>query len=314
MSANFCTWDGFIGQITSNDIRFTTNEKFDLGFEYDTLYYEPAANNSFKILKNEMLQLTDAEIQRITKYQAEYSEKQDYPVWAYDDHKLYLGEFLKSEAISKGYSYTLIGAPDHPASKLTDDGWKKVKMAVLENGSIILDPASFCVLCLLGFTEEEYKLLPARPSLNYLWDFKSNGWYDPRSLEDCKFTAISDAKGHFDHIVAHEMRDFTPYRQMDTWIWQVKEAEAFQAGVEPSATTMPYLWSFLENRTNKNKPTMGELCQDVLDNHRRYLKVSAEINALLWDQLNIIQQATTNAEVDAIMKDVNNLVSKRLTR
>lgn len=310
--ADRCTWDGLIGMITSGGISFTTNEKFDIGFAYDALYYEPAVGNLFLIYENQSRLLTVDEIVKINAYQETYIDTQDYAVWAYDSNNLYITELMKSAAIEKGYQYVMIGAPDHPASKLVDNQWVKIKMVVREDGTIVLDPAGLCQLCLLGFTQEEYEKIPKRPNQHYLWDLKANNWYDPRTLEHCKTQAITNLKASYDHIVAVVLNDYTPFRQMDTWVWQVQEAKAYLQASDPSTVELLYLRPFLEARTDPDKPTLKALCEDVLNNHARYLEASAMVNAELWNYLKQLEAATTNCEIDELMITINQAVSEKL--
>lgn len=310
----YCTWDGMIGQITSGDIKFTTNEKFSLGFSYDALYYEPAVGNDFKIWQGGSVQLTTAEINMIEAYCNSYADKQDYPVWCYDSNNLYIGEMLKSEAITKKMEYTLIGAPDHPASKLVGNQWVKVKLVIKSDGSIILDPAQFCSACLLGFTEAEYNAMEKPKNINYKWNFVTSAWYDPRTLDACITSAITELKNKFDFILAKELKDFTPFRQMDTWVWQVREATAYLDAIKTGGTAdTPYLSAFLAARTDQNKPSLQELCEDVLHNHQTYLTTSAAIYGELWGYQKQIQDQTTNDDIDTLMATFNTTLMKRMT-
>ncbi len=302
--ADRCTWDGLIGMITSGGVSFTTNEKFDIGFAYDALYYEPAVGNLFLIYENQSRPLTVDEIVKINAYQETYIDTQDYAVWAYDSNNLYITELMKSAAIEKGYQYVMIGAPDHPASKLVNNQWVKIKMVVREDGTIVLDPAALCDLCMLGFTEEEYKALPTQPNINYRWDFTTSNWIDPRKLSEVKDRAVTTLKNIFDQLIAKEMNDFTPFRQVNTWAWQVSEAKEYLSATDPSKVKMPYLATFLEARTDQNKPTLKELCEDVLANHDKYLETAATLCAELWGYIKQVQSATTNDMIDAFLADI----------
>lgn len=310
--ADRCTWDGLIGMITSGGISFTTNEKFDIGFAYDALYYEPAVGNLFLIYENQSRLLTVDEIVKINAYQETYIDTQDYAVWAYDSNNLYITELMKSAAIEKGYQYVMIGAPDHPASKLVDNQWVKIKMVVREDGTIVLDPAALCDLCVLGFTQDEYEKLPKQPNVHYLWNIKTGTWYDPRTLESCRKQAITNLKISYDHVIAIMLDDYVPFRQMNTWSWQVNEATAYLNAEDPSKVEMPYLSTFLTARIDKNKPTMKELCEDVLTNHHRYLKISATICAELWNYLKQLEAATTNSEIDELTIVIDHAISEKV--
>lgn len=297
---DYCTWDGYIGQITSLDVSFTTNDKFELAFPFDTLYYEPHAGLSFKVLNNQQIELNPHEIEMIKQYQSTYKDTHDYPVWCYDSEYLYLGTFLKSEALEKDYNYTLIGEPDHPASKLVFEDhtpvWKKIKMVVRHDESVAINPDGLCPACVYGFTEEEYnEKVPPMPSGWHKWSITRSEWYDPRDIEDTRQRAKQDCLSTFDYQISAITKKHQGQRQMHIWVWEVEEARAYLDGTNPDPV---YLKAFLDQRTDPGKPTLTELCQDVINNHNEYLIGAAKVNARLWGYLKELESLTTNAEID----------------
>lgn len=323
-------WDGVYGRIQSHGVKFAASEKPELPElgEYLYLFYEPATNNMFKVIQHDGVQinipLKPEEIKVIQDYCDRFIEEQDYPVWPYDQNRLYVHEMQKSEAIKDKLDYTLIGAPDHPASKFipamedTPEHWEHIKAVIRTDGSLALDPPSLCQLCLLGYTESEWEQMP-HPSTPYdRWNFKTETWEDPRSLEYVKTATRRSVESSYDTLVWKAVGDYTPQYQMDTWVWQVEEAKRILAtdhvlvnANDQLAAEFPYLYTFWATRTDDSKPkTLKELAQDVLDNHKKYLIASAKVHATLWQYRDKIKNATSNEELDKIEKEVNDIVSK----
>ena len=105
--------------IIYNELRFDTNIKPELSFQFDTLYYEPPTNHFVKGINNEFFELTEEEKSECNTYCKTYVENADYPVYAYDDKFIFVGRILKSEAISKNYGYTILEEPGHVVSKFS---------------------------------------------------------------------------------------------------------------------------------------------------------------------------------------------------
>lgn len=331
-------WDGQYGKIVSRGIKFVAPEKPEIPAigDYVYLFYEPATGNLFKTVNvngtNVDLPLTKEEKNVLSTFCDHFADDQDYNVWPYDENRLYVNEMLKSEAIRDGLEYTLIGAPDHPASKFVPgvdgkaDHWEKIKAVIRSDGSLSLDPPALCQLCLLGYTEEEWEKMPHPKSVHDRFDFTTETWKDPRTLEQCKLEAWRSIQQDFDTIVwKTSIGQYTPQYQMDTWPWQVQEAKAILNIVDLDQGELadtskwseniklemaPYLTTFLDARTDEHKPTFVELARDVLKNHKEYLIASAKGHAKLWDYKKKIEAATTNEECDALIAEVSKFLQE----
>lgn len=312
----YLTWDGTIGYLKSGGIDFITTDKFEFSFDYNTLYYEPQSGNSFKTLSTspDYIQLSAKEIAEILKQTDEFISRSDYNVRAHSN-RLYVGEMLKSEAIAKEYEYTHIPNPEHSASKLVTDPdgkehWEKIKMIVYDDGHIALDPPGLCMRCVFGYTAAEYLLLPEQPTVHHKWDLTTNSWYDPRELSAVKHAAKLQVRTDLDVLIWKTLGEYIPQYHMATWAIQVEEAEVYQqyklAIKTNSKTPQPdcvFLRTFLDARTDQDKPTLSELAEDVLRNSKLQREVSATIMARQWFYLKKIDQLTT-------IKDVDNLLAE----
>lgn len=321
MDADMLTWDASgMGRVSSQGLKFLTHEKFDIpGVEYDFIFFEPDTNNYIKVLGADTLELTEEEKEACKKYAHDYVNAADYPAWPYTKEGLYINEMLKSVAEENNLDYTVLaGAPDHPASKFipaTDDTpehWERLKVVIREDGSYVYDPAYLCDKCLVGYTEKEWEELPNKPHKPYeRWDFKEEKWYDPRTFESVQANAKSDITRSFDNVIWQMLGEYTPQYQMDTWVWQVMEAKWIVANWDkkPSKEDLeanaPYLYTFLEKRTDPEKPNLLDLAKDVLANHSKYLKTAAEVNANLWKFKKELEKTKTNEEADEIRNKVS---------
>lgn len=308
-----CTWDGIFGRIISNEYKFTTNEKFELGFKYDSLYYEPEVDSKFKILNGDKIYLTIEEIEEIHKFCDSYSNEQDYEVQAYSSEDgIFEGVMLKSAAEKEGFKYRLTEVPDHPASKWIDEkGWVKIKASILESGHLVLDPPSMCQKCLIALTEDEWKTFPERKNPYYIWDFKESKWYDPRKIEDLKKSSQLEIRNAFEGVRWKVNGKFIPQFEQETWNEQLLEARSW---LSDNNSETPYIDTFLVERTDELKPTKEELCNDIISNHNEYMKSMALVNAVQWGYLKRIDTAKTNEEVDLIkdeaIKDANTRIGR----
>lgn len=312
-----CVWDGYIGQIVSDHTKFTTNEKFDLDIEFDALYFEPDVGNAFKILKNKQIALTQEEAEIIIGYADKFITDKNYPVWAYDDNDLYMGEMNKFDAIGKKCPYTLIGAPDHPASKLIhadkdkgiEEHWERIKLVIRSDGSTAMFPDALCNACVLGITADEYETFPKQPSMNYKWSFTKEAWIDPRSLDEAKNSSKLHIRTVMDSKLWKALGGYTPQYNMATWSWQVEEATAYLNTIDKdpyAEVTSPFIDAFLAARTDTPLPTKKELCIDILKNNTKQKTISAKVMAIVWSYTKAVDACTKNVDVDTIEKKFDN--------
>lgn len=100
------------------------------------------------------------------------------------------------------------------------------------------------------------------------------------------------------------MRDtlFAPYdAHDDAFARQLHEATAYMAN--PEAET-PYIDAFLAARSDVGKPSKADLCADIITNNSAYKLAVAQVNGEQWNWLTQVKAATTNAELDAILENL----------
>lgn len=322
-SKNRLTWANGAGTVVTQDYTFHSDEKFELGFDYESLYYEPILGNAMKLVLLEakdangndtvepkMVGLTVEEINTIEEFCIKYIDIANYIVFAYDpENGLYAGSILKSEAIEKGLKWTIIGAPNFEASKWVDNNWVRLKATILETGQMNVDPGSICNLCIMGLTEEEYNAWPPRPNEHYVWDFKEEKWVDRRELPTTIYNALLAVRTNFEAVRWRTYGKYIPQYEQGTWMDQRLEAQAF---LDNPAAETPYLDTFLASREDDYIPTKEELAKDVLANHKEWKVAMAKVNAKQWNYLKKIEHATAPAEVDKVQEEATEWCNKKL--
>lgn len=302
------TWDNGMGRVLSNGLRFMTDDKFQLSFEFDALYYEPEVGNAFAVLNGQRRQLSEGEILECRDFCEFYSEEHEYPVQAYDPATgLFLGQMLKSIAEASGFEYRVNEIPEFAASRWTGETWKRCALIVLENGTPIYDPPAVPAHAVFGLTEEEAKDIPPRPNMYHTWNFsaaRSGGevWVDARSLEKAKQDALASIRADFEFLrfAVSSYRVYIPSYETETWAWQIAEASAWLA--DNSAET-PYIDAFLAARTDEGKPGKAELCADIMGHHAQLKQALAGVNGVQWGYLARVKAAQDNNACVAVMDE-----------
>lgn len=297
--------------IIYNELRFDTNIKPELSFQFDTLYYEPPTNHFVKGINNEFFELTEEEKSECNTYCKTYVENADYPVYAYDDKFIFVGRILKSEAISKNYGYTILEEPGHVVSKYVTDHWEPVVAIIMDDGSLRLNPGGRCERCVLFFTEEEWNKFPKQPTSDYIYDITNQEWIDPRKIADVLHETQLEIRNYFEAVRWKEWGKYIPQYEQLTWRDQIEEAQNYLEYINTENITVetPYIDTFLTERTDENKPTKEELCNDILDNNKKYKIAMATVNAKQWNYLKRAEACTTNTELDAIRDEIRKLVT-----
>lgn len=292
--------------IIYNELRFDTNIKPELSFQFDTLYYEPPTNHFIKGINNEFFELTKEEKLECSAYCKSYVNNADYPVYAYDDKFIFVGRILKSEAIAKNYGYTILEEPGNVVSKYVTDHWEAVVAIIMDDGTLRLNPGGRCEKCALFFTEKEWKTFPEQPTPDYIYDITNQEWIDPRKLVNVLHETQLEIRNYFEAARWKEWGKYIPQYEQLTWQDQIKEAQNYLT--DPVAET-PYIDTFLNERTDTDKPTKETLCADILNNNKQYKIAMAKVNAKQWNYLKRAEACTTNAELDAIRIEIKELLS-----
>lgn len=292
--------------IIYNDLRFDTDIKPELSFQFDTLYYEPPTDHFVKGINNEYFELTEEEKQECDTYCRTYVNTADYPVYAYDEKFIFVGRILKSEAIAKNYGYTILEEPGNVVSKYVIDHWEPIVAIIMDDGTLRLNPGGRCEKCILFFTENEWKVFPEQPTSDYIYDITNQEWIDPRKFANVLHETQLEIRNYFEAIRWKEWGKYIPQYEQLTWRDQIEEAQNYL--VDQTVET-PYIDTFLNERTDINKPTKQELCSDILNNNKQYKIAMAKVNAKQWNYLKRAESCTTNAELDEIRTEIKELLS-----
>lgn len=176
------TYSSNLARVSCGDLLLESNDRPNLPFAYDALYFEPPTGLAFKVLANEQIPLTKEEIAVCEHYCDSFLDSADYPVFACDDAGVFAGNMHKSEAIEKSLKFTFPQGPDHPASKWVGEQWVRIRASILDDGRLVLDPASICERCIIALTSEEWNAFPQPPVAQdgeeYRWNFVSEDWQD----------------------------------------------------------------------------------------------------------------------------------------
>lgn len=291
--------------IIYNDLRFDTNIKPELSFQFDAIYFEPPTDHFVKGINNEFFELSEEEKEECYLYCKNYVNSADYPVYAYDDKFIFVGRILKSEAVSKNYGYTILEEPGNVVSKYVTDHWEAVVAIIMDDGSLRLNPSGRCEKCVLFFTENEWKVFPKQPTKDYIYDIVNGEWIDPRKFEDVLHETQLEIRNYFEAIRWKEWGKYIPQYEQLTWRDQIEEAQNYLAN---QTTETPYIDTFLNERTDQNKPTKEELCKDILNNNKEYKIAMAKVNAKQWNYLKQAEVCVTNTELDALREEIHSLI------
>lgn len=296
------TWNGSAGRVLSENIVFKVPTPPDLPFLFDTLYYETPTANAFKVLDGVRHNLTETEIAACRSYCDAYASNASYPVQAYDpDDGVFLGEMMRPDAVARNLSYRIVEIPDHPASKWTGKSWERIVAVIMDDGSLRLMPGSICAQCALPMTQVEWDAFPKPAKSAYRWNFTEETWTDPRSLDDLKYEVNLAIRTAFEKERWWAWGKYIPQYEQDTWVYQLEEATAYTAN--PDAET-PYIDAFLAARTDTEKPGKADLCADIITNNSAYKLAVAQVNGEQWNWLTRVKTATENAELDAILEEL----------
>lgn len=300
------TWVNNTAIVIYNELRFDTNIKPELSFQFDALYYEPPTNHFVKGTNHEFFELTEEEKLECEAYCKNYVNTADYPVYAYDDKFIFVGRILKSEAVSKNYGYTILEEPGNAVSKYVTNHWETVVAIIMDDGSLRLNPGGRCEKCVLFFTEKEWEVFPKQPTPDYIYDITNQEWIDPRKIANVLHETQLEIRNYFEAIRWKEWGKYIPQYEQLTWRDQIEEAQNYL--IDSTAET-PYIDTFLSERTDTTKPTKEALCNDILSNNREYKITMAKVNAKQWNYLKRAEACTTNTDLDAIRTEIRELMS-----
>lgn len=309
-----CLWSGTSGKIVSQGIVFEIDKKPNLGFTYDSVFYEPATNMSFftttwkdsegndSVVK---LALSEEDIAQIHKYCDEFIEKEDYEVSVYNSDNIFIGVYLKSQAVANKLKYSITSKPATPIAKYIEekDDFYPVFVVFKEEGFPIFNPTTLTDDMVLFLTKEEWDQLPERKNYKYSLDFTTNKWVDKRELDKVKTDAIMSVRLYFDHAKIQTHGDFKAgYRtptEMAQWTIQEQEAHAYK---KDNKALTPFLDGFLSVNSQLTKE---ELVNKILDDYTKAsLKRQGKLHGEMYNYIYRIKQAETNDAVDSIMNEV----------
>ena len=191
------------------------------------------------------------------------------------------------------------------------DHWEPVVAIIMDDGSLRLNPGGRCERCVLFFTEEEWNEFPKQPTSDYIYDITNQEWIDPRKIADVLHETQLEIRNYFEAVRWKEWGKYIPQYEQLTWRDQIEEAQNYleYMNTENITVSTPYIDTFLTERTDENKPTKEELCNDILNNNKKYKIAMATVNARQWNYLKRAEACTTNTELDAIRDEIRKLVT-----
>lgn len=318
MDKVFCKWTGNSGYIlTSEDLLFTIEEKPKFSFPYESMTVDSATgeayitahglideNGNIPII---VINLNEDQINEVRTYCLNFIDTEDYLVNTYDNEYIYRGQMLKSEALAIGLKYVIDKQPTNQFSKWSPEKneWLPVYVVFKEDGYPVFAQEYPMDDDMVFMTKEEWDALPEQPSSVYSLDFTTNTWADKRVLEKVKFDAIMDVRIYFEHQASRTGKGRTNPSEYPTWQIQYQEAKAF---LENEEAKTPFLDGFLEENGFLDKK---ELCQRILEDYTdEAIKSQGRQHGKMYNYINRIKMAATNAEVDNIIKEVYETIGK----
>ena len=295
------SWAEGFGKVSCGDYLFDITIRPVLPFEYDALYFETATGMYIKFLNGERVTLSPEEMAACREYCNGYVDGQDCPGQAFETESgLFRGSMTRGEAEISGYSWILKESPDHPVSKLVDGEWVRIAATIRSDGSYALMPASVCDACVLFLSAVEWEAFPKPSRSSEKWDFVSESWKDPRTLDTAKDGADSWIRESFSPK-RREVMGNAPYRETVWWVEQMKEAQAYRAN---SDAETPFLDGMLEAFAGHEATaliTKDELVNSILKYAETdYLKRNGAVHGEMQARIIELRQAEKLEEVDAL--------------
>ena len=294
-------WQGGVCSVLCGNIFLHSSEKPNLPFAFNELVCESPTGVYFRTIGNKQAMLTDAEIIACRQYCEGFIENGEYMVFAYDpnDSNLFVGEIGKKECDAAGFKWVLDTAPEMPVSSYdeTSGEWIPYVAALTDEGHLIENPQTNSRNFVQYFTQRELAIFPKPNRDSDTWDFVSEQWVDRRDIERVRKEAILDLRSNYDIMRWRKSGGFVTAYEQGTWRDQLDEAKAY---LSDSNAETPYIDAFLNARDDNGIPSKQELCEDILANHRNYLRAQAETSARIWHYKKLIQAASTCSEVDSI--------------
>lgn len=292
---------------TNTQYMFDDFSKINLPFDCrGFLEYNQATNsgrmNRFDADKNNIYtdDMTEEEKTLLKQWFALFVMENDFLVQTYslEDPGKYVNKSILrlSEAKSQGLGYCAKKCPI-PVGKFFADTyeWKPVKIIIREDGTLVADPASYCDLCYIFLTKEEWDAFPHPPEkydsrFDMRYDFTSNTFKDMRTSESAKQFVETAIDSRFNILKTSVLTDlFTgglaDYQIVLEWISKVTSAHALLDGSESYTAT--YFATMLESQTGVETAILGQPntvttaideAQVVVDKDKQYQQQMAKLN------------------------------------
>lgn len=291
--------------VLSDGIFFKTEQKPELSFTFDALFCESPTNVYFYMAGENQILLSEEQIEEIQNYCYAYSITGDYSVFAYDpnDNNMYKGNILKSEAISKGYKWTITEVPENLTCSFDEanNKWITYYAAILDDGRLLENIAVLnCNHCVIFLTKTQFDLLPKKTKETDTWDFVNEKWVDKRDLSQVKYVAVLEMRNQFEAVRWKMNGEFVPVFEQDTWRIQLDEALSWK---KDNSVETVYIDTYLSNMKLSNT-SKEELVDKIIQKNTKYVIAMAKTNAVQHDFKTRIEQATTGYEVDYIVSEI----------
>lgn len=306
-------WNGVNGRVLAmGEIIFDTDQKPILGFEYDTITLDTNLNQAsytFALPEVSTVMISELDENQLNlchQYCDTFLDMQDYEVHPYNSDKIYMGSMLKSKAIKLEFDYVVEQHPDIFTSKWDelDNKWYPIYAAFKEDGFPIMSPQVLSDEYVLFMTKKEWDNIPVRPGAVYSLDFVTLTWRDKRTLEKTKFDAIMDTRVYYEHS-SIRTEGYRRSNEMSDWVTQHQEATLY---LKDNKAVTPFLDGFLSVNSDLNKQ---ELCNRIMEDYQNDATFAKGAkHGEMYSYIYRIKKATSNKEVDLIMKELYEKIGK----
>ena len=294
--SDFLTWDGISGLVGRDGERETLPDKPNaLGFTFDTLYYEPDAENYFKVVNNKKIALTAEERQTCIDYIGSFKFSQPH-THVVDENGVYQGV-----GAPEGYFATVPYGPDDDGNYIWNfdtQQWDWI-IGVDEQGNYLGNRPFY----------ELHMLVESEPPADYyIWDFTSSAWVDSRTLEEIQAQGIVD----IDRVAGEIRSKFITVApgQEGTYLRKADQARKWVAekiaGNAPDIEDVAYVLVKSEMLTMQavdETVTADLAAQVIVEKEDQWLTLAAAIETYRRVGKEKLAQATTATEAKAILNE-----------
>lgn len=295
-------WSNGIGRVSAGEFLYDIVDKPELGFAYDSVYFETPTNMSMKIVDGEQHQLTDDEVVLCKQFCDTYYASDEFKVFAIDPELRILKGFMsRGECTEQGLEEVIdTEFPEYPLVKRVGDKWERVVAVITESGKLVLLPDGDNPKFNFFFTEEEWKDFPKPTYTDEVFNFQTRTWEDSRKLDTMKTNAAQRIR----QLMSTKYNQFNLVSGMeDLVLYLIQAMEASSYNLDSESAT-PFVDSVVSNMSNETKENFMQRINKHYD--PEYLATLGAIHGQMMQALDSVASCNSLQELDAMMAAYEN--------